>query len=152
MGCSRALVTIFLSKIDLSHNRVLLVNCVNLVYKMIKYVMNRSVSINIFGYDTCRNMSFFGGGVLVSFHHHKNIISRRVHINVTQHMVMKTQTCTNLNFSPWQRKNIDFYMSFPVREINKSRFFNSLSPPPYIKLIACKRDMLLECCHMCVHR
>ena len=41
---------------------------------------------------------------------------------IAQHTVMKTQTCTKLNFLN-NEKNHDFFMFFLIREIEKSRVF-----------------------------
>ena len=82
-----------LSKIDSSHNHILLVKFVNLVYEMIKYVLNRGLLLLRFlkTIHTYRKFKTFFFLLLVSFYRHKNIISRYVYTRVAYHTVVKTQ-------------------------------------------------------------
>ena len=90
-----------------------LAKCAHLVYKIIKYVVNRYLFSLMFFYmihayeNVQKNI-----WLLVSFHRHKNITSRCEHIRISQHTVMKIPTCTKLNCF-----NVAFYMYFSVREI-----------------------------------
>ena len=65
-------------------------------YALNKYPFSLKFSDIIHTYEKFQNKIW----LLVSLNRHKNIILRCMHINVTQHVVMKTPTCTKFNFFP----------------------------------------------------